>query len=433
MEFDEKQQAAINGCIDTKQRLVGVSGPGGSGKTEIMGTVGNALIDAGHTVIATAPTGRAAKNIEQRTGIQAMTMHRLLEYGNPGERDPKTGKTSNESFPKRDRTNPLPYDVIIADEYAMVNQEVNRNLLDAIKPGACIREVGDINQLKPIEGDKRLQAMPSAFKKTLSEFPSYILGKVYRTGEGSGITENANRVLHGRMPQRNNDFTIEFTSEVGSRGPVCLVESIVLEALEDEIDYRSLDNQVITLTNPRWIGTYAISAMLQKALNDMHPYEMMALPRHSWHEHKVSVGKGDKVVFKKNVYSTEENPDFEVFNGEIGIVQEITEYGEIVVDLGDRIVHCPPVINYIDGKSGEIRSFDPRKDIELAYCITTHGAQGSQYKQVVYLLNKSNFFLQCRANMYTGLTRASQHCTLVTDQKSIGWSTSRITAKIEEQ
>src|SRR5690606_29136416 len=125
-------------CIDMSQgnRIVPVTGVAGTGKTTIIRIVYNELREAGYSVVLCAPTGKAAKRIYEATGIPALTIHRLLEYPHPGERDEKTGKALATTDPKRNRGNPLPHDIVIADEYAMVNLEVHSNLVHALKSGA---------------------------------------------------------------------------------------------------------------------------------------------------------------------------------------------------------------------------------------------------------------------------------------------------------
>ena len=162
-KFDKTQAEAIGACCDISRRIVPVTGAAGTGKTTILQNVYKTLKARGHQVVLCAPTGKAAKRIQEATGIRARTIHRLLEYPHPGERDEKTGKTLISTDPKRDRQNPIDFDVVLVDEYAMVSVEVHRNLIDALPHGGIIRMFGDANQLQPIESSKRLQAEPSSF------------------------------------------------------------------------------------------------------------------------------------------------------------------------------------------------------------------------------------------------------------------------------
>lgn len=132
---DPVQREAMALCCDLDKRLVSVTGPAGTGKTTIMRQVYDTLTEHGYSVALAAPTGKAAKRIRELTGIPAMTLHRLLEYTSPGEIDPETGKPSFISFPRRNQERPLDYDVVIVDEYSMVNRDLHRNLMDAIGSG----------------------------------------------------------------------------------------------------------------------------------------------------------------------------------------------------------------------------------------------------------------------------------------------------------
>ncbi len=150
IDLDETQLAAVERCCDLTQRVVPVTGAAGTGKTTILQNVYRRLYKQGREVVLCAPTGKAAKRITEATGIQACTIHRLLEYPFPGERDQTTGKALVSTDPKKDRNNPLNYMVVLCDEYAMVSVEVHRNLLDALPNGAVIRMFGDANKLQPI-------------------------------------------------------------------------------------------------------------------------------------------------------------------------------------------------------------------------------------------------------------------------------------------
>jgi exodeoxyribonuclease V alpha subunit len=402
---DPKQQEAIARCCDVRQRVVAVTGKAGTGKTTIMRHVHEALTANGYTVVLAAPTGKAAKRIQEATGIAALTIHRLLEYTHPGERDEKTGKIIGYAYPKRDKRNPLPFDVVLADEYAMVNQEVHRNLFDALPPGGAIRVFGDVNQLAPIEPSS-LADKPSPFTDLLARFQGIVLITNHRQNAGSGIAENGERILKGFCPSRRPDFEISISEE-----PVRLLEDYCMEMLMDgETNFASLDNQILTPSNKSWVGTLKLNAALQRVFQPF-PDGWHYIPRHSWVTDKVRMRAGDKVIVTQNIY------DLNLFNGETGIVTEITEYGEIAIDLGDRMVVVPPVLE-VETKEGHIVIIDPRKDIDLAYAITTHKAQGSEYRRVIYVLNRSTWFVQTRANFYTAITRARHHVKLITDTRS---------------
>jgi len=409
MELDTEQQQAIHLCCDVTKRVVAVTGQAGSGKTTIIRLVHEHFTKAGYSVVLAAPTGKAAKRIQEATGVTAITVHRLLQYSHPGDPDPKTGKPMGISAPRRDRDNPIGYDVVIIDEYAMVNTEVHRNLFDAIKSGGLVRLFGDLNQLKPIEETVVLKEKPSPFQQMLEKMPSVRLLTNHRQIEGSGIIENALLINKGMMPRRRNDFNMIVTDS-----PVARLKQLIEERAAQGIHYNALDNQVLTPTNKGWIGTHALNGMMQLMYLD-NDRLLLTLPRHEWLKKLgiiCRVQAGSKVIYTSNNYG------LEVFNGETGIVSEITDYGEIVLDLGDREVVVPPEQSYVN-QYGKTVFFDPRKDIDLAYAITTHKSQGSEYGHITYVLNKSIAFMQGRKNTYTAVTRARKHVDFIADQRSL--------------
>jgi exodeoxyribonuclease V alpha subunit len=414
-EPDERQAEAIALCVDKEKRLTAVTGGAGTGKTTILRTAYFSLVEAGYSVALAAPTGKAAKRITEATGIRAVTFHRLLGYGMPDEVEEVDEHTGAKKIvkvskgPRFGKSNPLPFDFVIGDEYAMVNHEINRSILDALKPGACLREFGDENQLKPIEENKANEALPSPFLDTLSRFPNVRLEKNWRQLAGSGIAENSLRLLKGLPPKRDfADFTVKFTER-----PVDALQELVMDSADNGIMFNSPDYQIITPMNKTWVGVHKLNGLIQQAFwNRDEP--AMELPRPRWYEGpKVRIQKGDKVVFTANAY------ELELFNGEVGNVIEIDfEEGSIHVDFGDRVIAIPPLL-VVQFSDGSVKEYDPRMHIDLAYALTTHKMQGSEVKGVVYVLNKSTMFNQSRRNFYTAITRAREKCWVITDQGSL--------------
>ncbi len=413
-KLDPIQVTAVNRCIDISpnNRIVPITGVAGTGKTSIMKMVYNALVIAGHTPVVCAPTGKASKRIHEATGIpreRVMTIHRLLEYPHPGEKDAKTGKPLRASDPKRCRHNPIEFNVVLCDEYAMVNHEVHRNLLDALPVGGCIRMFGDVNQLPPIE-HKSMQNKPTPFQETIAKFKGVILETIHRHGEGSSIVQNGARILSGRMPNRHDDFTVNI-----SANPVEALKKFVIEGMDNGIDFSRLDFQIMSPTRKGWSGSVALNAMLQTVFRPEND-GWLELPRHSWAEKEVCrVRKGDKVIWMQNNY------DLEIFNGETGIVEEVTDYGEVAVDWGDRVAVVPPVLMVVNSKGIEV-AIDPRKDMELAYVVTTHKAQGSEYRHIAYIAYKSMMWMCNRNNFYTAVTRAREAAHIFIDQTALAAS-----------
>jgi exodeoxyribonuclease V alpha subunit len=300
----------------------------------------------------------------------------------------------------------------------MVPQELHRNLFDALKPGAGIRVFGDDNQLAPVEEDKRLRDEPSPFLKILQNqaFTSVILDQVFRQGADSGILFNAQQILKGRYPSKNEQWGQCITNKPTD----ALREYVMDQLVDEEIDFGEIENQIIVPQNTTWVGTRKLNTMLQGLFhNERDP--CLWLDRHDWVEGeggtkggKIRVYKGDKVIVTSNLY------DLGVFNGETGKVIEVDEdTGELVIDFGDREQSIPPVLLVQTSRGGQA-SIDPRKHVDLAYAITTHKSQGSEFRRVVYLLNRSNTFSINRRNFYTAVTRAKEHVYLIADQQGLG-------------
>jgi exodeoxyribonuclease V alpha subunit len=424
--FDDKQQEAINACCDVTKRIVAVTGKAGTGKTMIMREVSRQLVNAGYTVQASAPTGKAAKRIREVSDLDAMTNHRMLGYGMPVDVEVDDERTGDKKIvqvstgPKFGRLNPLGYDTILCDEYAMVNQEIHRAIIDALKSGARLCMFGDVNQLKPIEEDRRLDAQPSAFMVALEKFGGITLDTIHRHDAGSGIASNGALILQGRMPRASDDFSLQQTNQ-----PVSAVQEFVTLSLQDGHDYSDNDHQIITCMNKSWIGTQKLNLVLQAMFWDRtRPF--IELPRYrigQTPQAPIRVQVGSKVVYTANTYDLGRDDGSYAFNGEVGKVININyEEGNVEIDFGDRTVIIPPLIVmvYPDGRAVEQ---DPRRNIDHAYVLTTHKCQGSEYKHVCYVLNRTTQWAQSRRNFYTGVTRAREMCTVFCDAISLAKST----------
>lgn len=428
--WDDTQLAAITRCCDMQQRIVPVTGVAGTGKTTIIKKVYEELTSAGYRVALCAPTGKAAKRIQEATGLPAMTIHRLLEYPHPGERDPVTGQALSSTDPKRDKDNPINEVVVLADEYAMVNHEVHRNLVYALPPGGRICMFGDVNQLKPIEQGK-LAHSESPFQAALRRFDGVVLKTIHRTQDGSGVALNGERILRGQVPVRRDDFKLIITEQ-----PINALIEHVMDMLEHGINYGTNEGQIITPTKRTWVGTHKINAALQDLLNPIGMSARFKLPRNTWDaKNVVYLGVGDKVIWTENAYDLRDlwdryvdgdpergylptPPEKMIMNGESGIVTYIGENGEVHIDVGDRVVEVPAT-QTIENRRGDVVNIDPRKTIDLGFCITTHKSQGSEWAHVIYMLNKSTMMMQSRHNLYTGISRARQTATIITDQRSL--------------
>ena len=421
-QLDEQQQLVVARALDLTRRIVVTSGPAGSGKTTVMRFIYNQLVEAGYSPVIAAPTGKAARRVREATGAPACTIHMLLEYSTPRDINPRTGKPFGATTPRRHRGNPLGYDTVICDEYAMVTQALHRDLLDAFPPGGRLIAFGDISQLPPIEANAAIASKPTAFQDLLTRFDGIFLRKVHRQTEDSGILANAQRVLRGAAPQNKPDFTLVVTDK-----PIDVLTNKLHPAWQEALaaaDFAGLRSQILTPGNKSWVGTHKLNALLQTIL--MPPDRpTISVPRRSYqgktYDPPMHVGVGDKVVISKNWYDLECNDGtYGVFNGEVGKVVEITDMHEIIVDLEDRIVTIPPALTV--SWDNKVIVVKPQNDLYLAYALTTHKAQGSEYDHVVYIMNKSMQMLLSRKNLYTAITRARRKVTLITDTRSLSHS-----------
>lgn len=423
MELDPKQLEAVQRCCDIgpANRIVPVTGQAGTGKTTIIKRVYAELVAAGHKVILCAPTGKAAKRIKEATGIDAVTIHRLLQYPHPGEVDEKTGKPNKLTLPARDINYPLTEaprqenhfhcNVVLADEYAMVSHELHRNLLDALAGGGCIRMFGDINQLPPVETNKLLAAKPSPFTRLLEKFDGIVLNCIHRQAKGSGIVDNGDRILKRQVPIRTDDFSLKITDK-----PIDALREYIEEAAARGVDFTSVNNQIIVPGNRFWTGTHKLNASLQLMFrpNDTEWVELER-PEYLWKDagKSIRICKGDKVLWTKNNYM------LNIFNGETGIVVDINpDINTFTVDWGDRLTEIPPAMPFTDANGIE-RMMNPQLFCDLAYAVTTHKAQGSEFDEVAYIINKSHDYSLNHNNFYTAITRARKRVHVIADQKGM--------------
>ena len=414
-DYDEGQMRAVDHCLNPDRRVVAITGEAGTGKTTIMQDVYNLWRKRGKSVVLCAPTGKAAKRITEATGIAARTIHRLLEYPMPGEIDENTGKALVSTDPKKDRRNPIDFHVVLADEYAMVNTEVHRNLLDALPSGGLIRMFGDANQLQPIEpGERKKRKTVSPFIRMLEKFEGTWLTSIHRQAEDSNIITNGHRIINGMIPDaRKDDFTMKITKE-----PVHTVEDFVMDNLtNNNIDFGSIDNQIISPVKSGWAGTIALNGTIQSLLQPTKK-ESVELERNKWDKSKyLRVFVGDKVIQTKNQYP------LDVFNGETGVVLGFDDAGGIDIDFGDKTITIPISLE-VSGRQG-VFYINPQKDLDLAYVITTHKSQGSEYNEICYVMNGSRPYLLNRKNFYTGISRAKNKVTVITDQRALSISLSK--------
>lgn len=389
-----EQDTAINHCMDMSEPIVGVTGGAGTGKTLVLGFAYSQMKKQYRTVLC-APTGRAAKRIEELTGNKAKTVHRLLEFPMPDE---YLDETEAPNEPRRNRQRPLDERVVFVDESSMISPILYRQLMDALPKNGVVRFFGDNNQLPPVETDDG----KAPFMDILERFPSVELTFNFRNEDA--IIGNALRILRGSVPLRNPQFEIIY-----SHAPI----KTLLEFTTPDFAF---DNcQIITPTRRGNYGTQRINPSLQAKLNKAPEY--MRLDRYEEKEPMLTVRPGDKWLWIKNDYK------LNMFNGEIGRIDWIdNEDGSLGLSTADREITVPPRCKVYNPYAGVVVDYDPRKQIELGYAVTTHKSQGSEFDTVVYCMTSSAPFLLSKRNFYTAITRARKLVIVITDMRAMRYS-----------
>jgi exodeoxyribonuclease V alpha subunit len=395
-KISTEQEHAIDLCCDLDNLIVGITGGAGTGKTFVLGKVYNELRSRGHSVALCAPTGRAAKRIQELTNIPAKTVHRLLEFPMPD--DFMKDKNTIPDEPKRNQRNPLVERVIIVDESSMVAPSMYRFLMNALGRGSVIRFFGDNNQLPPVEEGE------PPFVNVLKERPSVELTFNFRSEDS--IVSNALRILGGKMPLRNDRFEMIYTD-----WPSKQLELFV----KDSPEFAEDNHQIIMPSRRGPVGTNKVNVALQLKFNPRGP--LLKLPRFNEEEPELGVRPGDKMIWVVNDYN------MGLYNGEIGRVSEVDlEDGSLELQLQDRVVVVPAVSKRFSPWYGHMVNYDPRKQIECGYAVTTHKAQGSEFDTVVYVISRSAAFLLNKRNFYTAVTRARKRVIVICDRKAMGIS-----------
>lgn len=401
--YSAEQQAAAELCADLSKKVVCVTGQAGSGKTTTMRKGYDDLFEVlleqhgtfwqgenevpNFSIGIAAPTGRAAKRVEEATGLKAMTVHRLLRYSMP-EDDTDYG------MPAYSRMNPMPYEAVFVDESSMLTIELRRGLIDALKRGAVIRFFGDVNQLPPIGkmgNSTNINPNFSPFAKDLQRFPSVTLTKNFRSTDG--IIELSDRIIRNRMPMANSQVRIQRLSSTDA------TPSII--SIAKEIDFTSDKNQIITPTNKTTYGTDAINRIIQQTFNLEKEKITVFKKDKDGTLITRSYKRGDKIIW------TENNYDLDLMNGSIGRVLDFNkETGTIHLTIDNRDIALPSQIVLINKITGEKFTLDPRTQMQLGYAITTHKAQGSQFDTVLFISSRTRALN--RQNIYTAVTRAKE-------------------------
>ena len=375
IEYDEVQLAAIRQAVTSKVMVL-TGGPG-TGKTTTTQGIIAALKKAGLRVLLAAPTGRAAKRMSEATGMEAKTIHRLLEY------NPQDGY-------KRNDENPLEGDALIVDECSMIDILLMNNLLKAVPVGMRLVFVGDIDQLPSVGAGNVLRDIIDS-----QRIPVVRLVRIFRQAQKSRIVMNAHTINQGRFPDTSNGrdtdffFMREDDPERAAETIVRLVKERLPRAYRESPDRI----QVLTPMQRGVVGAANLNLLLQQALNPSGP----SLGRGGY-----TYRQGDRVMQQRNNY------DKDVFNGDLGYIREVdTEERTLKVDF--------------DGKKVEydVTELD---ELTLAYATTIHKAQGSEYPIVVMPVLMTHFVMLQRNLIYTGITRAKKICVLIGAMKALAYA-----------
>lgn len=390
--FDEKQRQAISIAVN-KGMLILTGGPG-TGKTTTVKGIISLMKNRGMEVALAAPTGRAAKRMTELTGYEAKTIHRLLEV------EYREGATEPEFV--HNIRNPLDCDAVIVDELSMVDVTVFSALLDALPLSCRLIMVGDKDQLPPVgAGNVLADLIKSGLIGVVS------LDKIFRQAMESMIVSNAHRVVNGEMPVLNNsDINSDFflLNEDSRYNAPSKIVNLVTSRIPAGYGYDPMTQiQVLCPSRKGETGTENINALLQSRLNPPAPGKA------ELHNRGYILREGDKVMQIKNNYDV---PWFKsgengtgVFNGDIGILTKIDRANDI--------------INVVFDDREAMYSFENAKEIELAYAMTVHKSQGSEFEAVVLPTINTPPKLAYRNLFYTALTRAKNLLVIVGNQGSI--------------
>ena len=371
----KNQKEAVLQAVQTKFMVI-TGGPG-VGKTTIVKSILHLLAAANVEILLAAPTGRAAKRLAESTGMEAKTIHRLLEY-NPAEH----------CF-TYDTMHPLPCQLLIVDESSMIDAALMHSLLQAVPETAAVLFVGDINQLPSVGPGQILADMIQSEKIKV-----VTLTEIFRQAKNSRIITNAHAIEEGRLPDISNDLSGDFFF-VSAEAPEDASRKII-EIVQHRIPRRwkydpIRDVQVLCPANTGGIGVRSLNIELQKVLN---PHGQGRIEKFG-----TPFSVGDKVMQIENNYEKE------VFNGDLGFIAEIrTEESELIIDF--------------DGKN-ILYTFDELDEIVLAYACTIHKSQGSEYPVVVIPVMMQHFSMLQRNLIYTGITRGRNLVILVGQKKAL--------------
>ena len=389
MQLDEHQVQAVKEAV--RNGLLVITGGPGTGKTTTINTIIRYFEMEGMDIFLAAPTGRAAKRMSETTGFEARTIHRMLELNG--------GMEGSAGF-ERNETNPLETDLVIIDEMSMVDITLMNSLLKAIAPGTRLILVGDINQLPSVGPGSVLKDIIQS-----EAFNVVMLTKIFRQASTSDIIVNAHKINRGEeVSLDNKSMDFFFLKRYEADIIINVVLQLVKQKLPKFVDATPYDIQVLTPMRKGLLGVERLNGILQQYLNP--PDKSKREKEHG----DMVFREGDKVMQTKNNYQLEweirtkfgltVDKGMGIFNGDMGIITEINDFAETMT------------VEFDEGRKVEY-SYKLLDELELAYAITIHKSQGSEYPAVVIPLLNGPSMLMNRNLLYTAVTRARKCVTLV--------------------
>ena len=397
--LDEMQKKAVQEAAG--HGLLILTGGPGTGKTTTINAIIRYFEGEGAEIRLAAPTGRAAKRMTEATGYEAQTIHRLLELSGMPE-DDREGQPIH--F-ERNAENPLETDVIIIDEMSMVDIHLIHSLLMAVTAGTRLILVGDENQLPSVGPGNVLRDIIRS-----GQFPVVELKKIFRQASESDIVVNAHKINKGEQVEINNKsrdffFLKRYDADIIIRVVIALIQ----EKLPKYVEAKPFEIQVLTPMRKGLLGVERLNQILQRYLNP---------PDASKKEKEIGQGlfrEGDKVMQVRNNYQLEWDirgrygipieKGVGLFNGDTGIIKTINEFAETAE------------VEFEDGRWAEY-SFKQLDELELAYAVTIHKSQGSEYPAVIIPLLSGPRMLMNRNLLYTAVTRARKCVTVVGSEET---------------
>lgn len=380
IEYDEVQVAAIRQAVNSKVMVL-TGGPG-TGKTTTTQGIIAALKTMGYSILLAAPTGRAAKRMSEATGMEAKTIHRLLEY------NPADGY-------KRNDENPLEGDVLIVDECSMIDILLMNNLVKALPETMHLILVGDIDQLPSVGAGNVLRDIIDS-----ERVPVVRLTRIFRQAQTSRIVMSAHAINEGKFPDISNgkDTDFFFIKNDDADAVATAIVDLVKNRLPKGYHMPLSKIQVLTPMQRGVVGSANLNLILQEALNPTKE----GLSRGGY-----NFRKGDRVMQIRNNY------DKEVFNGDLGYIESVNQEDcTLMVNFEERLVEY------------EVSELD---ELSLAYATTIHKAQGSEYPIVVMPVLMKHYVMLQRNLIYTGITRAKKVCVLIGSTKALAYAIHNLT------